>query len=142
MSAPDGRDSKRLQSFRSGDSRSDNPKIFGESLVGYSRQSSKCSGRKLMIIVIAANRGAPDRSYMKEPTDPVDAPENQHESTYGLLIRSEEKSRNVLEMVIYPLLIIGAIVAIWQFVLQAMELPSMNAKGGSVFQEKRLTAVA
>ena len=101
-----------------------------------------CCGRKSMIIVIAANRAAPDIGGMKEPTEPVDEPENQHESTYGLLIRSEEKSRNVLEMLIYPLLIIGAIVAIWQFVLQAMELPSMNGKGGSAFQEKRLTALA
>ena len=95
-----------------------------------------------MIIVIAANREAPDIGDMKEPTDPVDEQKHQLESTYRILIRSEEKSRNVLELVIYPLLIIGAIVAIWQFLLQAMELPSMNAKGGSVFQEKRLTAVA
>ena len=61
---------------------------------------------------------------MKKTTNPVDAPENQHESTYGLLMRSEEKSRNALEMVIYPLLIIGAIVAIWQFVLQPMKSPA------------------
>ena len=40
-------------------------------------------------------------------------------------------------MVIYPLLIIGAIVAIWQFVLQPMKSPSINTKEGSVFQEKR-----
>ena len=61
---------------------------------------------------------------MKEPT--IDQPEDQHESTYALLMRSEEKSRNLLEMVIYPLLIIGAIIAIWQFVLQAVELPSRD----------------
>jgi hypothetical protein len=71
---------------------------------------------------------------MKEPTDPVEEPENQHESAYGLLIRSEEKGRDVLEMAIYPLLIIGAIIAIWQFVVQPMESPSTNTKGGSVFQ--------
>jgi hypothetical protein len=76
-----------------------------------------------MIIVIAANWAAPEIGDMNEPTDPVDEPENQHDSTYGLLIRSEEKGRNVLEMVIYPLLIIGAIVAIWQFVVQPMESP-------------------
>ena len=79
---------------------------------------------------------APEIGGMKEPTDSVDEPENQHESTYGLLIRSEEKGRNMLEMAIYPLLIIGAIIAIWQFVVQPMESPSMNTKGGSVFQGK------
>ena len=79
---------------------------------------------------------------MNEATDPVDEPENQHESTYRLLIRSEEKGRNLLEMVIYPLLIIGAIVAIWQFVVQPMESSSLNRKGGSVFQETRLTLEA
>jgi hypothetical protein len=85
---------------------------------------------------------APEIGGMNEPTDPVDEPENQHESTYGLLIRSEEKGRNVLEMVIYPLLIIGAIVAIWQFVVQPMESPSMNAKEGLGFQDTRLTSAA
>ena len=67
-------------------------------------------------------------SCMKELTNAADEPENQHESTYALLMRSEEKSRNLLEMVIYPLLLIGAIIAIWQFVLQAAELPSTDTK--------------
>ena len=48
------------------------------------------------------------------------------ESTYALLVRSEEKSRNVLEMVIYPLLIIGAVIAIWQFVLQPVDVRSRD----------------
>jgi hypothetical protein len=95
-----------------------------------------------MIIVIAANWAAPEIGCMNEPTDPADEPENQHESTYGLLIRSEEKGRNALEMVIYPLLIIGAIVAIWQFLVQPMESRSMNTKGDSVFQDTRLTSAA
>jgi hypothetical protein len=63
---------------------------------------------------------------MNEPT--IDQPEDQHESTYSLLVRSEEKSRNLLEMVIYPLLIIGAIIAIRQFVMQPMELPLGHTK--------------
>ena len=43
-------------------------------------------------------------------------------------MRSEEKSRNLLEVLIYPFLIIGAIIAIWQFLLQGVELPSMDTK--------------
>jgi fucose permease len=65
---------------------------------------------------------------MKELANTIHKPENQHESTYALLMRSEEKSRNLLEVLIYPFLIIGAIIAIWQFVLQAVELPSMDTK--------------
>jgi hypothetical protein len=76
---------------------------------------------------------------MKELTDRIDEPENQHESTYALLMRSEEKSRNLLEMVIYPLLIIGAVIAIWQFVLQTVELPATDTKAAlSVTSERQL----
>jgi hypothetical protein len=67
-------------------------------------------------------------SDMKELTNAIDQPKDQHESTYALLVRSEEKNRNLLEMVIYPLLIIGAIIAISQFLLQPMDLPSKDAK--------------
>jgi len=80
---------------------------------------------------------APEISYMKEPTN--DQPEDQHESTYALLVRSEEKSRNLLEMVIYPLLITGVIIAIWQFMLQPINLPSLDTKAAlSVTKEQNL----
>jgi len=52
---------------------------------------------------------------MKEKTNMTGQPDYQHESTYALLIRSEEKSRNVFEMVIYLLLILGPLIAVWQF---------------------------
>jgi hypothetical protein len=52
---------------------------------------------------------------MKERTNTTGQPGYEDESTYALLIRSEEKSRNVFEMVIYLLLILGPLVAIWQF---------------------------
>jgi hypothetical protein len=35
---------------------------------------------------------------------------NQQESTYALLVRSEEKSRGVLEIVLYALFIFSAVV--------------------------------
>jgi hypothetical protein len=79
---------------------------------------------------------------MNKLINAIDEPENQHESTYALLMRSEEKSRNLLEMAIYPLLIIGAIIAIWQFVLQPMELPSVDAKTGlSITSEQQRAGV-
>ena len=75
---------------------------------------------------------------MNTPT--IDEPEEEiHESTYALLVRSEEKSRNVFEMMIYPLLIIGAIIAICQFVVQAADMSSGDRKAaGRVTSAVRL----
>ena len=56
--------------------------------------------------------------------------DSQHESTYGLLVRSEEKSRNLFEMIIYPVLIVSALIAIGPFVLQALALPLAEIKAG------------
>ena len=83
-----------------------------------------------MIIVIAANRPAQESWVMKEQTGTTDQPENQHkESTYALLIRSEEKSRNVIERAICPILIVGAAIAIWQFAQQPVNIPAAGLKG-------------
>jgi len=57
-------------------------------------------------------------------------PENQYESTYALLIRSEEKNRNVIEMAIYPILILGAVIAIWQFAQQPVNMPPAGLDAG------------
>ena len=52
---------------------------------------------------------------MNAQPNTTDQLENQHESTYALLIHSEEKNRNLLEVAIYPLLMLGPLIAIWQF---------------------------
>ena len=66
---------------------------------------------------------------MKKQTGTTDQLEDQHnESTYALLIRSEEKSRNVIEMAIYPILILGAVIAICQFAQQPVNIPSTGLK--------------
>ena len=44
------------------------------------------------------------------------------ETTYTLLVRSEEKSRDLLEAAVYAMCILSAIVAIWQFVEQSSRL--------------------
>ncbi len=82
-----------------------------------------------MIIVIAASDVPPESCVMKEQTGTTDQPENQYESTYALLIRSEEKNRNVIEMAIYPILILGAVIAIWQFAQQPVNIPAAGLKG-------------
>jgi hypothetical protein len=46
-----------------------------------------------------------------------------HESTYALLVRSEEKERSLLEIIAYGLFILSAVAAIWQFAQQPINLP-------------------
>ena len=46
-----------------------------------------------------------------------------HESTYAMLVHAEEKQLMALENVLYFLVIVSAIAAIWQFALQPIELP-------------------
>jgi hypothetical protein len=40
---------------------------------------------------------------------------NQFESTYALLVRSEEKGRGLLEALVYALFILGVVLSILQF---------------------------
>lgn len=42
----------------------------------------------------------------------------KNKSTYKLLVQSEEKSRNILETVIYGLVALSVIASIWQFAEQ------------------------
>jgi hypothetical protein len=46
-----------------------------------------------------------------------------HESTYALLVRSEEKERTLLETIAYGLFILSSVAAIWQFAQQPINLP-------------------
>jgi hypothetical protein len=49
---------------------------------------------------------------------------NHHESTYALLVRSEERSRGVLETALYASLILSAVFSIWQFAQQPVTIPA------------------
>ena len=51
---------------------------------------------------------------------------SHEESTYALLVRSEEKERSVLETVIYALFILSAVAAIFQFAQQPMVAPGRS----------------
>ena len=56
---------------------------------------------------------------------------NSHnESTYALLVRSEEKSRNGLETVLYSTCILSVIIAIWQFAHQPVNIPAPGIEPG------------
>ena len=47
---------------------------------------------------------------------------NQFESTYSLIVRSEDKSRSRMETLVYVVLILTAVLSIWQFARQSMAL--------------------
>ena len=49
---------------------------------------------------------------------------NQQESTYALLVRSEEKNRGVLETILYALFIFSALILLWQFAQQPVKVPA------------------
>jgi len=66
---------------------------------------------------------------MNEQTNTTDQSQNHEESAYSLLIRSEEKSRNAFELTIYPCLILGPLIAIWQFAQQPVNIPAAGLKG-------------
>jgi hypothetical protein len=51
------------------------------------------------------------------------SPNQVQESTYALLVRSEEKERSLFETVAYGLFILSAVAAIWQFAAQPVKLP-------------------
>jgi hypothetical protein len=62
-------------------------------------------------------------------------PNNEiHESTYALLVRSEDKERSLLETIAYGLFILSAVAAIWQFALQPVNFPVSATPTASVTQ--------
>ena len=46
------------------------------------------------------------------------------ESTYALLVRSEEKERGIFEGAVYFAVILSALVSIWQFAKQPVQVPT------------------
>jgi hypothetical protein len=45
------------------------------------------------------------------------------QSTYALLVQSEEKERNLFETLVYALFILSAVTAIWQVAQQPVKVP-------------------
>jgi hypothetical protein len=50
------------------------------------------------------------------------------ESTYALLVRSEDRSRNMMEVGGFSLIALSALVAVWQFAHQPTSLPPARVK--------------
>ena len=56
--------------------------------------------------------------------NPIIHMNNEFESTYALLVRSEEKGRGILETVLYIILILSAVFSIFQFAEHSVKIPA------------------
>jgi len=56
------------------------------------------------------------------------------QSTYSLLVRSEEKERSLFETAVYGMIVLSAVAAIWQFAHQPVTLPVDYVRTASVAQ--------
>jgi hypothetical protein len=54
------------------------------------------------------------------------SPSPVRKSTYALLVRSEEKERGLFETIVYSLLVLSAVVGIWQFAHLRVPSPFAN----------------
>ena len=48
----------------------------------------------------------------------------QFESTYSMLVRSEEKGRGILEILVYAAIILSVVFSIWQFAETPLKVPA------------------
>jgi hypothetical protein len=67
---------------------------------------------------------------------------NQFESTYALLVRSEEKGRGVLEAVLYVAFILSAVLVIWEFAQSPISIQAVGLEGGAVSQAAKTQVIS
>jgi hypothetical protein len=67
---------------------------------------------------------------------------NQFESTYALLVRSEEKGRGVLETVLYVAFILSAVLLIWEFAQSSVSIPAAGLEQGAVSQAAKTQMIS
>jgi len=60
-------------------------------------------------------------------TNPSQAQPVHHETTYQMLIESEEKERGFVEVIVYLLLVVATSVSIWQFSHQPVTFVDVGA---------------
>ena len=66
----------------------------------------------------------------------------QPESTYALLVRSEEKGRGVLETVLYVAFILSAVLLIWEFAQSAVSIQDARPEQSAVSQSARTQVIS
>ena len=61
-------------------------------------------------------------------------PSNKVKSTYSMLVQSEEKERNLFETLVYGVIVLSAVAAIWQVAHQPVKVPFSDQTHASVAQ--------
>jgi hypothetical protein len=61
-----------------------------------------------------------------------DSLNQSRKSTYALLVQSEEKERGLFETIVYSLLVLSAVVGIWQFAHLRVPMPFVNTAATQV----------
>ena len=61
------------------------------------------------------------------------------ESTYALIVRSEEKERSIFEGAVYFAVVLSALVSIWQAASQPVALPLTTIHTTSISQSANIT---
>ena len=67
---------------------------------------------------------------------------NQSESTYALLVHSEEKGRGVLEAVLYVAFILSAVLVIWGFAQSPVRIQAVGLDRGAVSEAARTQPIS
>jgi hypothetical protein len=67
---------------------------------------------------------------------------DQFESTYTLLVRSEEKGRGVLEAVLYLAFILSAVLLIWEFAQSSVSIPAAGPEQRAVSQAAKAQMIS
>ena len=55
-------------------------------------------------------------------------------STYSMLVQAEEKERNLFETLVYGVIVLSAVVAIWQVAHQPVKVPFTDQAHASAAQ--------
>jgi hypothetical protein len=67
---------------------------------------------------------------------------NQFESTYALLVRSQEKGRGVVEALLYIAFILSAVLVIWGFAQSPVRIQAVGLDRGAVSEVARTRAIS
>jgi hypothetical protein len=67
---------------------------------------------------------------------------DQFESMYALLVRSEEKGRGVLEAVLYVAFILSALLVIWEFAQGPVRIQAVGLERSAVSQVARTQVIS
>ena len=67
---------------------------------------------------------------------------NQFESAYALIVRTEEKGRGILEAVLYVAFILSAVLLIWEFAQSPLKIQTAGLERGVISQAEKTQMIS